>query len=72
VRLPRVFDDRAVVERVGTVAAEAEVDARRTICLVDLTRLGDTRLPDSDGTTHRLGDEWRDGTTVLVFLRHFG
>ena len=29
-------------------------------------------LVDSTGTSHKLGDLWRDQPVVLVFLRHFG
>ena len=29
-------------------------------------------LPDQDGVEVRLGDLWRDGTAVLVWLRHYG
>ena len=39
---------------------------------MDLAALSSLSLPDSTGTTHRLGDLWRDESVVLVFLRHFG
>jgi hypothetical protein len=39
---------------------------------VDLAALSATTLVDSTGTSHRLGDLWRDQRIVLVFLRHFG
>ena len=29
-------------------------------------------LPDIDGHEVTLGDLWRDGPAVLVFLRHYG
>jgi hypothetical protein len=29
-------------------------------------------LQDHRGEEHRLGDSWRDGPAVLVFLRHYG
>jgi hypothetical protein len=29
-------------------------------------------LPDVDGRDVQLGDLWRDGPAVLVFLRHYG
>ncbi len=29
-------------------------------------------LPDQDGNDVRLGDLWRDGPAVLVWLRHYG
>jgi len=29
-------------------------------------------LPDTDGNPVRLGDLWRDGPAVVVFLRHYG
>jgi hypothetical protein len=34
--------------------------------------LADIVLPDHDGNDVRLGDLWRDGPAVLVFLRHYG
>jgi hypothetical protein len=34
--------------------------------------LADTVLPDQDGEPVRLGDLWRDGPAVLVWLRHYG
>jgi hypothetical protein len=39
---------------------------------MDLNALSDVALSDPDGTTHRLGELWRDHPVVLVFLRHFG
>jgi hypothetical protein len=39
---------------------------------MDLAALSGLSLVDSVGTSHRLGDLWRDGPIVLVFLRHFG
>jgi hypothetical protein len=32
----------------------------------------DIVLPDHDGKPVRLGDLWRDGPVVLVWLRHYG
>lgn len=32
----------------------------------------DMVLPDQDGNDVRLGDLWRDGPAVLVWLRHYG
>ena len=29
-------------------------------------------LPDSEGKPVRLGDLWKDGPVVLVWLRHYG
>ena len=34
--------------------------------------LADLVLQDSEGRDRRLGDLWRDGPAVLVFLRHYG
>ena len=34
--------------------------------------LADMVLDDHGGEGHRLGDFWRDGPAVLVFLRHYG
>ena len=34
--------------------------------------LADIVLPDQDGHDVRLGDLWRDGPAVLVWLRHYG
>jgi hypothetical protein len=34
--------------------------------------LADIVLPDHDGNEVRLGDVWRDGPAVLVWLRHYG
>jgi len=34
--------------------------------------LGEIQLPDQDGAQHRLGDYWKDGPAVLVWLRHYG
>lgn len=34
--------------------------------------LTDVTVLDLDGRSVRLGDVWRDGTAVLVFVRHFG
>jgi len=39
---------------------------------MDLAALSETKLSDSTGTQHRLGDLWSDKPVVLVFLRHFG
>lgn len=39
---------------------------------MDLDRLEDTTLRDSEGTEHRLGDLWAEQPVVVVFLRHFG
>ena len=35
-------------------------------------RLGAITVLDPDGAPHRLADQWRDRTAVLVFIRHFG
>ena len=32
----------------------------------------DTLLPDSFGEEQRVGDLWKDGPVVLVWLRHYG
>jgi hypothetical protein len=34
--------------------------------------LADLVLPDWEGRPERLGDLWRDGPAVLIFLRHYG
>jgi hypothetical protein len=34
--------------------------------------LAEIVLPDHDGEPVRLGDLWRDGPVVLVWLRHYG
>lgn len=34
--------------------------------------LADLVLKDLDGRDVRLGDTWRDGPVVLVWLRHYG
>ena len=34
--------------------------------------LADVVLQDHQGAEVRLGDMWRDGPAVLVFLRHYG
>jgi hypothetical protein len=39
---------------------------------MDLTALSDLSLVDAGGSSHRLGDLWRDRPIVVVFLRHFG
>jgi hypothetical protein len=35
-------------------------------------RLAEVVLEDWQGRPARLGDLWRDGPAVLVFLRHYG
>ena len=42
------------------------------IAMNDLTSLEDIHLPDSYGTDVRIGDLWRDGPVVIVWLRHYG
>jgi len=39
---------------------------------MDLKKLADITVLDTEGRPYRLGDAWRDKTTVLVFIRHFG
>jgi len=39
---------------------------------MDVAALSGVSLVDAAGTSHRLGDLWRDQPIVLVFLRHFG
>jgi hypothetical protein len=34
--------------------------------------VADVRVVDLEGNAHRLGDLWARGTTLFVFLRHFG
>ena len=34
--------------------------------------LADLVLLDHEGAERRLGDFWRDGAAILVFLRHYG
>ena len=36
------------------------------------SRLADIELSDWKGDRERLGDLWRTGPVVLVFIRHFG
>ena len=38
----------------------------------DASDLAELRLRDRDGNEVRLGDFWRDGPAVLVWLRHYG
>ena len=40
--------------------------------MIDVRRLGSTRVLDTDGATVRLGSLWSDRPAVLVWLRHFG
>jgi hypothetical protein len=56
---PDPGDDGRRVQRVGR--ATSSTDA-----------LGDLVLPDDAGRDVRLGDLWRDGPVVLVWLRHYG
>jgi len=35
-------------------------------------RLKSITVLDPDGTPARLGDQWRDRSVVLAFIRHFG
>lgn len=35
-------------------------------------RLSEIQLRDPDGSPVRLGDAWRDGPALVVFIRHFG
>lgn len=39
---------------------------------MDLDRLDDVTLRDSEGREHRLGDLWAHQPVIVVFLRHFG
>ncbi len=34
--------------------------------------LADIVLPDTDGEEVRLASLWKEGTAVLIFLRHYG
>jgi hypothetical protein len=34
--------------------------------------LAGIELPAQDGTSHRLGDFWKERPAVLVWLRHYG
>lgn len=34
--------------------------------------LAEIVLPDHEGREMRLGDLWRDGPVVIVWLRHYG
>lgn len=34
--------------------------------------LADVVVKDSDGRDLRVGELWRDGPAVLVFVRHYG
>jgi len=34
--------------------------------------LADTVVKDTEGRDVRVGDLWRDGPAVVVFLRHYG
>lgn len=40
--------------------------------MLDLSKLADVTVLDTDGATVRLGEAWRERTAVLVFVRHFG
>jgi hypothetical protein len=46
--------------------------ARRMTAMTNLTSLEDVHLPDSYGNDVRIGDLWRDGPVVIVWLRHYG
>ena len=35
-------------------------------------QLGEMVLENHAGESRRIGDYWRDGPAVLVFLRHYG
>lgn len=35
-------------------------------------RLGAIELQDPEGVPVRLGEAWRDGPALVVFIRHFG
>ena len=40
--------------------------------MADIGKLAETEIFDLDENTVRVGELWRDGTIVLVFVRHFG
>jgi len=42
------------------------LDIRRAVELADVV------VQDSEGRDVRLGELWRDGPAVLVFVRHYG
>ncbi len=39
---------------------------------ISVRMLADSIVKDLEGQDVRLGDLWRDGPVVLVFVRHFG
>jgi hypothetical protein len=39
---------------------------------MDATGLAAVAVKDVEGNDVRLGDLWRDGPAVLVFVRHYG
>jgi hypothetical protein len=45
---------------------------RRTSPPQTADALAEIVLPDHDAEPVRLGDLWRDGPVVLVWLRHYG
>ena len=40
--------------------------------MLDLQSLGEARVFDTEGQSHRLATAWSHQTAVLIFLRHFG
>jgi hypothetical protein len=48
------------------------VSRRRTEPPQRADALAELVMPDQDGNPVRLGDLWRDGPAVLVWLRHYG
>ena len=51
--------------------AEAE-SSGRWLHPSGMTELADCVVKDVEGRDVRVGDLWRDGPVVLVFVRHFG
>jgi hypothetical protein len=39
---------------------------------IEVSRLADHVLVDSDGEEHRFGDRWSERRSLVLFLRHFG
>ena len=40
--------------------------------MANVRAIENTVLPDSFGHERRVGDLWKDGPVVLVWLRHYG
>lgn len=40
--------------------------------MIDLDKLSGIEILDQEGAPIRVGELWKEKTTVLVFVRHFG